>query len=39
LGQALVNLDKQFGSKLESHGVNLEQWVFEPRERRHEERT
>ena len=33
LGRALVDLDKQFGSPLESHGVSLERWVFEPRER------
>lgn len=33
LGRALVDLDKQFGNKLESHGVNLERWVYEPRER------
>jgi hypothetical protein len=34
LGRALIDLDKQFGSTLESHGVSLERWVFEPRERR-----
>jgi hypothetical protein len=33
LGRALINLDKQFGSPLESNGVVLEQWVFQPRER------
>jgi hypothetical protein len=31
LGRALIDLDKQFGSPLESHG--LERWVFEPREK------
>lgn len=34
LGQALISLDKQFGNKLESHGINLDRWVYEPRERR-----
>lgn len=34
LGRALVDLDGQFGNKLESHGVNLKRWVYEPRERR-----
>lgn len=34
LGRALVDLDAQFGNKLESHGVNLKRWVYEPRERR-----
>lgn len=33
LGQALIELDKQFGNELESHGVNLERWVYEPRRR------
>ena len=32
LGLALVELDKQFGSPLESHDVSLERWVFQPRE-------
>jgi hypothetical protein len=36
LGQALIKLDEQFGNKLESHGVNLKVWVYEPRERRDE---
>ena len=35
LGQELINLDKQFGNRLETHGVNLERWVYEPRGRRH----
>jgi hypothetical protein len=33
LGKALVDLDAQFGNKLESHGVNLKRWVYEPRGR------
>jgi hypothetical protein len=33
LGQTLIELDRQFGSPLESLGVSLERWVFEPRER------
>jgi hypothetical protein len=33
LGRALIDLDKQCGSPLESHGVSLEHWVFESRER------
>ena len=33
LGRALIDLDKQFGSPLESHGVNLERWVYQSRER------
>jgi hypothetical protein len=33
LGQMFIDLDKQFGNSLESHGVNLERWVFEPRGR------
>ena len=33
LGRALIDLDKQCGSPLESHGVSLERWVFEPREK------
>jgi len=33
LGRALIDLDRQCGSPLESHGVSLEQWVFQPRER------
>ena len=33
LGQTLIELDKQFGSPLENHGVSLERWVFQPRER------
>ena len=33
LGRALIDLDKQFGHELESHGVNLERWVYEPREK------
>jgi hypothetical protein len=33
LGQALINIDQEFGSKLESHGVNLKRWVNEPRRR------
>jgi hypothetical protein len=33
LGRTLIDLDKQFGSPLESNGVSLERWVFEPRER------
>jgi hypothetical protein len=33
LGRALIDLDRQCGSPLESHGVSLERWVFEPRER------
>ena len=33
LGRALIDLDKQCGSPLESHGLSLERWVFEPRER------
>jgi hypothetical protein len=33
LGRTLIDLDKQFGSPLESHGLSLERWVFEPRER------
>jgi hypothetical protein len=32
LGRALIDLDKQFGSPLESNGVSLERWVFHPRE-------
>ena len=33
LGLTLIELDKQFGSPLESSGVSLERWVFQPRER------
>lgn len=33
LGRALIDLDRQFGSPLESSGVSLERWVFQPRER------
>jgi hypothetical protein len=33
LGRTLIELDKQFGSPLESVGVSLERWVFQPRER------
>ena len=31
LGQMFVDIDKQFGNPLESNGVNIERWVFEPR--------
>jgi hypothetical protein len=34
LGRALIDLDEQFGNKLEGHGVNLKRWVYEPREHR-----
>jgi hypothetical protein len=33
LGQTLIELDKQFGNPLESLGVSLERWVFQPREK------
>ena len=33
LGRALIDLDRQCGSPLESHGVSLERWVFQPREK------
>lgn len=33
LGRTLIELDKQFGSPLESNGVSLERWVFQSRER------
>ena len=33
LGRTLIELDRQFGSPLESHDVSLERWVFQPRER------
>jgi hypothetical protein len=33
LGRALIDLDKQFGCPLESNGVSLERWVFEPRDK------
>ena len=33
LGRTLIELDKQFGSPLESHDVSLERWVFQPREK------
>lgn len=33
VGQSLIELDKQFGCLLESNGVRLEQWVYEPREK------
>jgi hypothetical protein len=33
LGRTLIDLDKQFGSPLQSHDVSLERWVFQPRER------
>jgi hypothetical protein len=33
LGRALIDLDSQSGSPLESHGVNLERWVYQSRER------
>lgn len=33
LGQMFIDLDRQFGNPLESNGVNLERWVFEPRGR------
>jgi hypothetical protein len=33
MGRALIDLDRQCGSPLESHGLSLERWVFEPRER------
>ena len=36
LGQMFIDLDKQFGNPLESNGINLERWVFEPRGRWHE---
>jgi hypothetical protein len=36
LGQMITNVDKQFGNPLESNGVNIERWVFEPRGRRYE---
>jgi hypothetical protein len=36
LGQMFIDLDKQFGKPLESNGVNVERWVFEPRGRWHE---
>ena len=33
LGRAMIDLDKQFGSPLESNGVSLERWVYQSRER------
>jgi hypothetical protein len=33
LGRALIDLDKQFGSPLESNGFTLSRLVFEPREK------
>jgi len=33
LGRALIDLDRQCGSPLESHGVHFERWVFQSRER------
>ena len=33
LGRALIDLDRQCGSPLESHGLSLERWVFQPREK------
>src|ERR1700746_3256227 len=33
LGRALIDLDKQFGSPLESNIVSLERWVYNPREK------
>ena len=33
LGRALIDLDRQCGSPLESHGLSLERWVFQSRER------
>jgi hypothetical protein len=33
LGRMFIDLDKQFGNSLESNGVNIERWVFEPRGR------
>jgi hypothetical protein len=33
LGRALIDLDRQFGSPLESNGVSLERWVYDPREK------
>jgi hypothetical protein len=34
LGQMFIDIDRQFGSPLESNGVNIERWVFESREKR-----
>jgi hypothetical protein len=33
VGKRLIELDKQFGGLLESKGVWLERWVYEPREK------
>jgi hypothetical protein len=33
LGRALIDLDRQSGSPLESNGVSLERWIFQPREK------
>jgi hypothetical protein len=33
LGRALIDLDRQCGSPLESNGVSLERWVYDPREK------
>jgi len=33
LGQMFIEIDTQFGRPLESNGVNLQRWVFEPRGR------
>jgi hypothetical protein len=33
LGRRLIELDEQFGGFLESKGIWLSQWVYEPREK------
>jgi hypothetical protein len=32
LGRRLIELDDQFGGRLESHGIWLKHWIYEPRE-------
>jgi hypothetical protein len=33
IGKRLIDLDKQFGGLLETKGILLERWVYEPREK------
>jgi hypothetical protein len=33
LGQRLIELDQQFGGLLETKGIHLQHWVYEPREK------
>lgn len=35
LGKELIKLDEQSGGLLETHGIWLSRWVYEPREKSH----